>query len=171
MWGKKHPCGLLPLSCIPPDSGLSPHIPPDSGLSPHWETQASLAYSQSPYSSPFRLSPCSQPRPSSQISKVPASACTHCLHRWVNISGRRVQGGHTDHLCKVSPICLPHTDCCAFPPRHISSSWFQAGFPTSAGASQGAGTLPLSHFPPWSTGHILIASFPPYPLTPRPFVL
>lgn len=144
MWGKKHPCGLLPLSLYTPQQWSLVSLGDPGFFDVH---------SQSPHSSPFRLSPC-KPTPvffPDVISKVRASARTHCLHRWVGISGRRVQGGHTDHLCKVSPICLPHTDCCAFPLRRLSSSWFQAGFPTSAGASQGAGqgagTFPLISLP------------------------
>lgn len=154
MWGKKRPCGApAPLLVYPPNSGLSPH----------WEAQA-LSCTQSVTVLQPLQTVSMQPAPvffPDMISEVWASAPTHCLHGWISISDRRVQGGHTDHLCKVSLRFAFLTLTAVLSP--LSSSWFQAGFPTSAGTSQGAGTFPLSHLPPWGTGHILISLLPPHP--------
>ena len=107
------------------------------------------------------------------VSEVRASAPSHCLHKWISISGRRVQGSHTDHLCKVSLrfAFLTRTAVLPTPPplplRHLSSSWFQAGFPPVLGLHKVQEPF-LYHIslPPRDTGHILISLLSPTTAAP-----
>ena len=89
------------------------------------------------------------------ISEARASAPSPCSHWWTSISGRGVQGGSTDHLCKLLNL-LPSADQLLHSPSRLWSFLsIQANFPTSDGTSQGVGTF-LSQLPPWGSGPVLI---------------
>ena len=67
----------------------------------------------SPHSSPFMLSPCSQPQsllPRHWPPKLELQASSPSLHQWTRISIWGIQGCGMDHLCRS--LSVLHTSCC-----------------------------------------------------------
>ena len=71
--------------------------------------------------------------------KAWVSVPSMCLHKWVCVLDWGIEGSWTNHLCSLSPFCLPQTCYRTLPPELLKLPFCPGWFPSWWGGFPGCG--------------------------------